>query len=170
MKAKTKVCIQCGQRKQLDMFRWRKDTKTYRTTCLECEKAYSRAWAKAYPLKNRAYKRERREGITRSESLRKESIYYGWTWMWRRATILGTTPREIDAWILKSEGRCDICNVPLIGFGTKRHALCFDHCHTTKIIRGVLCPACNVAIGHLDDNPQKAILAANYLRRIAGPG
>src|SRR5208282_1994266 len=135
-----------------------------------CKKKRDIAWRKKNPLKNRAYKRERREGLTRSEALRKESTYYGWTWMWRRASILGTTPKEIDGWILKSEGRCDICDFQLTGFGAKKYALCFDHCHTTKIIRGVLCPVCNAAIGHFEDDPHRAILAADYLRRMAGPG
>lgn len=41
-----------------------------------------------------------------------------------------------------------------------------DHCHETDAVRGLLCSKCNFAIGLLDDNPEYATKAAEYLRRI----
>jgi hypothetical protein len=41
-----------------------------------------------------------------------------------------------------------------------------DHDHTTGKIRGVICGACNIGIGHFDDNPNRLVRAAAYLRRV----
>ena len=38
-----------------------------------------------------------------------------------------------------------------------------DHDHATGKVRGLLCTNCNVAIGHLRDDPAIAIRAAEYL-------
>lgn len=40
-----------------------------------------------------------------------------------------------------------------------------DHDHTTDEVRDLLCHACNVAIGFLQDDPLIAQAAADYLRR-----
>ena len=42
-----------------------------------------------------------------------------------------------------------------------------DHCHQTKAIRGLLCHKCNIALGHMNDNPEQLERAAAYLRNIA---
>lgn len=39
-----------------------------------------------------------------------------------------------------------------------------DHCHKTKNVRGLLCQACNMAIGLLKDNPETAVKIAAYLK------
>jgi hypothetical protein len=40
-----------------------------------------------------------------------------------------------------------------------------DHIHGTKIVRGILCLGCNVALGHLKDSPERAEQLAAYLRK-----
>ncbi len=42
--------------------------------------------------------------------------------------------------------------------------LSIDHDHNTGDIRGLLCHNCNVAIGHLNDDPELLDAAAGYLR------
>lgn len=42
-----------------------------------------------------------------------------------------------------------------------------DHCHTTKLIRGVLCCRCNRGLGFFQDDPALLMAAINYL---AQPG
>jgi len=54
-------------------------------------------------------------------------------------------------------GRCDICHAQ-----GKLHV---DHCHTSGIIRGLLCNSCNLGIGHLKDDITVLRSATNYLRR-----
>jgi len=40
-----------------------------------------------------------------------------------------------------------------------------DHCHDTGRVRGGLCNGCNVAVGHLHNDPVRADAVAAYLRR-----
>jgi hypothetical protein len=42
-----------------------------------------------------------------------------------------------------------------------------DHCHRTGLVRGILCHACNVAVGLFDDCPQQMRDAADYAERHA---
>jgi len=39
-----------------------------------------------------------------------------------------------------------------------------DHCHTTNIVRGILCHHCNVLLGHAKDNIEILASAINYLK------
>lgn len=43
--------------------------------------------------------------------------------------------------------------------------LAVDHCHRTGKVRDLLCGKCNVAIGHLQDEPKLLEYAAEYIRR-----
>lgn len=40
-----------------------------------------------------------------------------------------------------------------------------DHNHTTKKFRGLLCFACNVALGNLKDDPQRVLKLYQYLTK-----
>lgn len=66
----------------------------------------------------------------------------------------------------EQDGRCAICDikgdVQELGY-RKRQALCVDHDHETKAVRGLLCGACNLGIGKLADDPAIIQNAANYL-------
>lgn len=58
---------------------------------------------------------------------------------------------------------CAICGIKA---ESARHGrLCVDHCHTTGIVRGLLCDTCNRAIGLLKDNIAICDKAAEYLRK-----
>jgi hypothetical protein len=47
----------------------------------------------------------------------------------------------------------------------KPHNLAVDHCHNTNKIRGLLCAACNTAIGHLQSDPFLLRRAAEYVEK-----
>lgn len=71
--------------------------------------------------------------------------------------------------MLKAQGSvCAICGNPerRIRHG-KLTWLAVDHCHTTGVIRGLLCSPCNQAIGLLRDSPEVLRKAAAYLERHA---
>ena len=46
----------------------------------------------------------------------------------------------------------------------KVRELAVDHCHASGMVRGLLCTACNQALGFLDDDVQRLARAQEYLR------
>lgn len=87
---------------------------------------------------------------------------------------------SLEAWIAlydSQAGKCAICQDALpsleiilatperrtgkrvnLGWST-------DHCHATGKVRGILCRACNHALGNLKDAPARALAAAAYLKK-----
>jgi hypothetical protein len=70
------------------------------------------------------------------------------------------TPEEYDAILSKQNGVCFLCGNPP---GKKRLAV--DHDHLTGKIRGLLCGACNQALGVFGDDVTRLQKAINYLLR-----
>lgn len=64
-----------------------------------------------------------------------------------------------DATFEEQRGLCAICGLP------SKIALAADHNHTTNTPRGLLCKACNVALGALKEDPKACEAAAAYLRK-----
>lgn len=62
--------------------------------------------------------------------------------------------------------RCEICNLDFCkyGDGHNRH-LCFDHNHKTGKLRGILCNACNGALGYMKDDISIIKNAIKYLEK-----
>lgn len=71
----------------------------------------------------------------------------------------GLTIKEYDEMVLAQNNKCAICQ----GSSVKRFSI--DHCHKTGKIRGLLCFACNSAIGKLKENKELFINAINYLEK-----
>jgi hypothetical protein len=115
----------------------------------------NRRWQAANRAKTRAAARRflaQHPGYTRLRTLRK----------------YGLSPAEYDAMLAAQAGLCAACG----GAETSLHPktgkpkrLSVDHCHATGRVRGLLCKACNFAIGHAADDPERLIAAAEYLRR-----
>lgn len=73
----------------------------------------------------------------------------------------GLTPEQVLD-MLKVQGfKCPICDLP-IGPELDRDTQ-VEHCHKTKRIRGVVCLRCNLAIGWIQDNPDRAKRIIDYL-------
>jgi hypothetical protein len=53
--------------------------------------------------------------------------------------------------------RCAIC--------LQLKPLVVDHCHTTNVVRGLLCHQCNVGIGFLNDSCEILENAVKYLKK-----
>jgi Recombination endonuclease VII len=73
----------------------------------------------------------------------------------QRIRQYGITLSEYDAFFIKHNGLCHICK--------DRDATCIDHCHATGAVRGLLCYACNSALGHFRDDLSIIASALEYL-------
>ena len=55
----------------------------------------------------------------------------------------------------KQDSKCALCNDPIklhdrSKFGSKSTGN-IDHCHTTGVVRGILCHPCNVTLGYFEN-------------------
>jgi hypothetical protein len=62
-------------------------------------------------------------------------------------------------------GTCAICKTCESQKSSRYANLAVDHCHSTGKVRGLLCNACNRAVGFIRDNPAVARAMADYLDR-----
>lgn len=69
-----------------------------------------------------------------------------------------TYTRMFDA----QNGRCAICHSDE---AKGRGAFHIDHCHTTGVIRGLLCTTCNTGLGKFHDSSALLREAIDYLKR-----
>lgn len=66
----------------------------------------------------------------------------------------GMTQAEFDKRLQQQGGGCKTC-------GRVSEKFVVDHCHESGKVRGILCGACNLALGMVRDDP-------NTLRRMIG--
>lgn len=86
----------------------------------------------------------------------------------RRAKLkkaFGLTLERYNEILDSQHGRCAICGTETPG---GRGSFVVDHCHSSDMIRGLLCNACNIGLGHFKDDPRLLLKAIDYL--IVGGG
>ena len=71
----------------------------------------------------------------------------------------GVTPDDIKRKLAEIGNKCEIC-LELLG-----NRFDFDHDHLTGKARGILCRACNLALGKFKDNPDILLRAIEYIQR-----
>lgn len=62
---------------------------------------------------------------------------------------------------------CQICGAAADWLGVRMH---IDHDHSTGTVRGALCQPCNLALGHLQDDPIRVMAMYDYLMRAVTSG
>ena len=72
----------------------------------------------------------------------------------------GITPEDFNRMLLEQDNKCASC-----GKTTEENVkrLCVDHDHITGRVRALLCDDCNVALGRLNDNADKAKAILAYI-------
>ena len=75
----------------------------------------------------------------------------------------GITVEQYHALSVAQDGRCAICRKPWNTDNTREP--CVDHDHETHTVRALLCRKCNIAIGHMDDDPERMRIAAAYIEK-----
>lgn len=74
----------------------------------------------------------------------------------------GLEPEHKQAIFDRQNGCCAICSYK---FGQKKGDMRVDHCHSTGIVRGLLCDVCNRGLGYYKDNVDFLCNAAEYLSK-----
>lgn len=79
------------------------------------------------------------------------------------------TPVEFDRMMTAQGHACAICHVPFVGpvFSIDHDHECCQVGSCGRCVRGILCTACNTAIGKLGDDPDRLRSAAEYLEAAA---
>lgn len=131
-------CRNCGEGKPFAEFGTEQTTRGIKSVCKNCEK-----------LRNRARYQGSAE-VRIKEADRARTVNYG------------MSAGEFTAMLCAQAGLCAACDAQL---GPARKELHIDHCHSTGIIRGLLCRGCNLAAGHVNDSPDRLRLLIAYLEK-----
>lgn len=141
-----KVCTKCGVEKPIDEFHRRARAKDGRQTrCKLCQRADTYAWRDQNPDRYRAI--AARSYARVGQHRQRERLY-------------GLSQANFEAAVRAQAGVCAICQDP-----PDRDVLDVDHDHLTGQIRGLLCRACNTALGKFRDSPELLATAIAYLDR-----
>jgi len=77
----------------------------------------------------------------------------------------GITPEDYNQMLKEQDGRCAICLGDDPKSPKRVNHWYIDHCHTTGKIRGLLCNACNRALGNFGDSIETLENAILYLKK-----
>jgi hypothetical protein len=80
---------------------------------------------------------------------------------WGRKYRHGLSQVTFDALLNNQDGACAICGKT----NWNGHGPNIDHDHITGKIRGILCHNCNLALGHIGDDPKIARAMGDYLEQ-----
>lgn len=75
----------------------------------------------------------------------------------------GLTLGKYHEMLSSQNGVCKICKGKCLIVKPNRLPLCVDHCHTTGVVRGLLCVKCNSGIGYLNHDLTRLRSAIEYL-------
>lgn len=74
----------------------------------------------------------------------------------------GISLEEYTDWCSLQGNKCAICRLP--AEHAPKQKLYVDHCHTTGLVRGMLCAHCNSLLGYAKDRIETLLEAASYLK------
>lgn len=122
--------------------------------CCVKNSEYHASWYKKNKTHIKAYQKMNKESINRRRR-ESEQIQF-------RHVVKYGLDKESYLQMLKNQNyRCKICGVESELLKAKLH---IDHDHTTGIVRGLLCRACNHGIGNFKDSVELLNKAVDYLR------
>ncbi len=118
---------------------------------------YAREWKRKNRDKVKEYKKKY---YSKLEAREKRNA---WAREYRKRTYnrsdfskkYGLSREEYDNMLIAQGGECAVC-------GSKDNNLCVDHCHTSGIVRGLVCHPCNLALGRIE-----TVGVENYSRYIS---
>jgi hypothetical protein len=142
------ICPRCGELKPESAYSWKIQALGQRQVyCRPCFRVNQRESRRRHAHK---YNARRRAQYT-PEQGRRDNL--------RR--FYGITPEQFDALQEAQGGGCAVCGETRVWRGRRR--LHVDHDHETGRIRGLLCHACNVCLGALEEDIERIRGLARYL-------
>lgn len=77
----------------------------------------------------------------------------------------GITREDFEAKLREQNSKCAICGKPQSGGRANANRLHIDHDHDTKIVRELLCTACNLLIANCKESKNILAAAIKYLEK-----
>ena len=179
------TCKDCDETKPVDMFFLASNSKPMKH-CKECHRERVRLWRIANPERTKAssrrsYEKRGEEARTYALEYRNrpgfranrdawefanadkrrayQKVYRDGAGRWKLIERkYGLTREAYEAMEASQNGCCAIC---LLSLAEVR--IHIDHCHTTNVVRGLLCSKCNQALGLLQESADNASRARAYL-------
>lgn len=78
----------------------------------------------------------------------------------------GLTYNQYKMLLEQTGGKCPICQNNFTSKGKRKVVI--DHCHKKNVFRGLICSACNIALGYFDDSLSTLRGAKIYLKKFYG--
>jgi len=133
-----KKCSKCGEEKELSEFNKSKNGRFQkRADCKICQS---------------------------KTAIARNKITYDSKVKWKRTIKdnFNLTVDDYNTMFENQKGCCLICKRHQTEF---KKRLAVDHCHDTKVIRGLLCSNCNTALGLFKDDIESLFAAIDYLKK-----
>jgi hypothetical protein len=87
--------------------------------------------------------------------LKSPDKFKSWNLKVKLKILYGLSLEEFEEMKKRQNNSCKICKIPGV--------LVVDHCHKTKIVRGLLCSPCNRGLGFFRENYRTLLEASEYL-------
>lgn len=156
-------CIKCGTVYRMEQFDWVNKGKQIRCAqCRSCRREQLHAWRDANRERMQKWYREyaKTSRAANPEPYRQHELR-------RRCKKYGVTVEWYKAQLSKQQSVCALCLKPEISKSRREgvvRSLAIDHCHVDGTARGLLCSACNQAVGKIEASPGWLERAAVYLK------
>ena len=156
-----KICSKCGENKLITDFQYTNKERGYRqSSCRKCKNRQRQRKREESGNEYLRYKNGRGKDRKDARPKKNSSSRYN---IKRRLAPYGITETEYNELIATQENKCGICEKSFDPDINGKSDIVIDHCHTTEVVRGLLCRQCNLGLGNLKDSVINLKRAAKYL-------
>ena len=139
------ACNTCDVVKPASEFHYRDRSKGWlQRNCKPCAIDKTKKWQLDNP--------EKHEEVWKRSTANKD-------WWRVKASRYNISVEDLQRLYSETGGICEICD------SKPNRWLVIDHCHNSTKVRGIICEACNQALGLFKDNPETMRRAALYIER-----
>lgn len=153
-----KQCRTCDKLLIVDVNCTSKAITSYRYLCNSCRSLKDKEYRRRFLEKKKRDVPDYQKN--RSQQYRERNPQTVLRW---QLSQFGLTYEKYQSLVDHQNGVCAICSKPPSGSKLDKR-LCVDHCHITSRVRGLLCRACNGAVGQLGDTAESLLKVVEYLR------